>query len=130
MHNRPSLRVAAISLSMICTLAIAAFLGGCNHKSEEEEIVVYCGVDEPYASKVFEEFEKQTGLHIAPQYDIESSKSVGLAGKLEAERDHPRADVWWGSEAFLSVRLANEGVLTPYRSPAAADIPDQFKDID
>ena len=67
-------------------LLIAAVLGGCNHKSAEDEIVVYCGVDEPYASKVFEEFEKQTGLHIAPEYDIESSKSVGLAGKLEAER--------------------------------------------
>jgi iron(III) transport system substrate-binding protein len=92
--------------------------------------VVYCSVDEPYAAPVFDEFEKETGLHIAPLYDIESAKSVGLAGKLEAERDHPRADVWWCSEAFLSVRLSQEGVLDVYKPTTASDIPDQFKDAD
>src|SRR5581483_3069648 len=49
-------------------------------------------------------------------------------GKLEAERDHPQADVWWGSEAFLTARLAEEGVLAPYASPSAADIPGTDKD--
>jgi len=52
----------------------------------QPEIIVYCGVDEPYASEVFKEFEKQSGLHVAPRYDIESSKSVTLAGKLTAEK--------------------------------------------
>src|SRR5581483_11500251 len=91
-------------------------------------LTVYCAVDEPYASKVFEDFEKQTGIRVAPLYDIESSKSVGLAGKLEAERGHPRADVWWGSEAFLTTRLADEGILERYNSPSAADIEPEFKD--
>ena len=105
------------------TLSLAAlpFLDGCRGKSGEE-IVVYCGVDEPYASVVFKDFEQQTGMRVAAQYDIESSKSVGLAGKMTAEKDHPRADVWWGSEAFLSVRLAKEGMLQPYHPPNAADI--------
>ncbi|HWE01618.1 MAG TPA: ABC transporter substrate-binding protein [Tepidisphaeraceae bacterium] len=131
MPKQPHAPPASSLLCILCALcSIAVFAGGCNRKSAEEEIVVYCGVDEPYASEVFKDFENQSGLHVAPQYDIESSKSVGLAGKLEAERDHPRADVWWGSEAFLSVRLGNEGVLAAYRSPAASDIPDQFKDAD
>src|SRR5689334_9912159 len=104
------------------SLLIFLFLGclclGCNRHSSLE-IVVYCGVDQPVASEVLDEFEKQTGLHVAPRYDIESSKSVGLSGRLEAERDHPRAGVWWGSEAFLSARLAEEGVLQPYTPPTA-----------
>ncbi|HZL38298.1 MAG TPA: extracellular solute-binding protein [Tepidisphaeraceae bacterium] len=102
-------------------------LSGCHRGKTPEEIVVYCGVDEPYASQVFADFEKATGLHVAVRYDIESSKSVGLAGRLEAEVDHPRADVWWGSEAFLTVRLASEGVLAPYAPPGTADISDDFK---
>jgi len=106
---------------------LALALAGCSRKPVAEEVVVYCGVDEPYASQVFADFEKETGIHIAPQYDIESSKSVGLAGKLEAERDHPRADVWWGSEAFLTVRLGDEGILAPYSPPAASDVLEQFK---
>ncbi len=113
--------------SLIALLALAA---GCGRSGSSEELIVYCGVDEPYASQVFADFEKQTGIKIAPQYDIESSKSVGLAGKLEAERDHPRADVWWGGEAFLSVRLADEGILTPYKPTTADDVLAQFKDAD
>jgi iron(III) transport system substrate-binding protein len=111
-------------------LLALALLAGCKSKNSAEEIVVYCGVDEPYASQIFADFEQSTGLHVAPRYDIESSKSIGLAGKLEGERDHPHADVWWGSEAFLSGRLVNAKVLDPYTSPAAADIPAQFKDPD
>lgn len=103
-------------------------LSGCERKQSAGVISVYCAVDEPYASKIFAEFEKETGIHLAPLYDIESSKSVGLAGKLEAEREHPRADVWWGSEAFLTSRLASEGVLDRYDSPSAADIAPEFKD--
>jgi len=112
----------------IASLAVAALVvGGCD-KGDKQEIVVYCAVDEPYASQIFAEFEKETGVHVAPQYDIESSKSVGLAGKLEAERDHPRADVWWGSEAFLTVRLGDEGIFSAYSPPAAAEVPGKFKD--
>jgi iron(III) transport system substrate-binding protein len=121
----PQLRSLFVVISMV-----AFFMAGSTgcHPKEGNQLLVYCAVDDPPASEIFSEFEKQTGILIVPQYDIESSKSVGLAGKLEAEAQHPRADVWWGSEAFLSVRLANEGILEPYRSPAAADIPDQFKD--
>jgi iron(III) transport system substrate-binding protein len=104
------------------------FLGSCNQKPAPDIVTIYCAVDEPYASKLFEEFHDQTGIDVAPLYDIESSKSVGLAGKLEAERDNPQADVWWGSEAFLTTRLADEGILDRYDSPSAADIEPKFKD--
>ncbi len=117
-----------IAAACLVVAALSPFVSGCSQKQGAEEVIVYCGVDEPYASKIFADFEAETGIHVAVQYDIESSKSVGLAGKLEAERDHPRADVWWGGEAFLSVRLASEDILQPYASPAAADIPAKFKD--
>src|SRR5690349_15710826 len=114
--------------SICIVLTVMLTLTGCNRGPAAEEIIVYCGVDEPYASKIFDDFEKQSGIRVAVQYDIESSKSVGLAGKLEAERNHPRADVWWGSEAFLTTRLAEEGVLNAYQPAGAADIPAEFKD--
>jgi iron(III) transport system substrate-binding protein len=117
-----ALLLAALTLSLL-------LLVGCSRQSSDE-VVIYCGVDEPVASKVLEDFESQSGTHVAVRYDIESSKSVGLAGRLEAEKDYPQADVWWGSEAFLSERLARQDVLAKYPSPAAADIPDRFKDPD
>ncbi|MDB5332212.1 MAG: iron transporter substrate-binding protein [Phycisphaerales bacterium] len=124
---KSTLSVAACCFTVLGAL-LAFAIPGCNRGIASDEVVVYCAVDEPYAAQIFAEFEKQTGIRTVVQYDIESSKSVGLAGKLEAEAEHPRADVWWGSEAFLSVRLGEEGALAPYQSPAAADIPSQFKD--
>lgn len=116
----------AVFLALLAGSTLAP--SGCKRGGALETVNVYCAVDQPYASKLFEEFEKQTGIRVSPLYDIESSKSVGLAGKLEAERDHPRADVWWGSEAFLTTRLAEEGILERYDSPSAADIAPEFKD--
>jgi iron(III) transport system substrate-binding protein len=118
------------ALPAIVPILLLALLAGCNRGSGPNVLTVYCAVDEPYASKIFEDFEKQTGIRIAPLYDIESSKSIGLGGKLEAEQDHPRADVWWGGEAFLTTRLADEGIFQKYASPAAADIDRKFKDPD
>jgi iron(III) transport system substrate-binding protein len=113
----------------ILSLFLAGCLSGCG-RQPSDEVVIYCGVDQPVASTVLDDFEKQSGIHVAVRYDIESSKSIGLAGRLEAEKDYPQADVWWGSEAFLSERLAQQDVLAKYQSPAASDIPGSFKDPD
>lgn len=121
----PQLLSRAVAALLVLGALAAA---GCDRHGGAEVVNIYCAVDEPYAAQVFADFERETGIHVAPLYDIESSKSVGLAGKLEAEQDHPRADVWWGSEAFLTTRLADEGILEAYDSPSAADIPPEFKD--
>lgn len=96
--------------------------------ADAPSVTIYCVVDEPYARDILADFQKETGIGVTALYDGEASKSVGLAAKLEAERDHPQADVWWGNEAFLTARLAAAGVLAPYASPSAQDIPAVYKD--
>jgi iron(III) transport system substrate-binding protein len=48
--------------------------------------------------------------------------------QIKEERAHPRCDVFWNNEIAQTVRLAHEGLLAPYDSPAAADIPAAFRD--
>ncbi len=93
-----------------------------------DSVVLYTSVDEPYVRPIVARFTEQTGIHVTLLTDAEASKTVGLAEKLRAEKDHPRADVWWDNECFLSMRLADEGVLAAYDSPAAADIPRTYRD--
>jgi iron(III) transport system substrate-binding protein len=100
------------------------------HRSSSREVILYTSVDQPVAQPIVAEFEKQTGLHVRLLTDTEATKSIGLAERLRAERDHPQADVWWGNEIFLTINLADDGVLAAYNSPSAADIPPQFKDPD
>ena len=91
-------------------------------------MVVYTSVDEPVARPILDEFTKRTGVRVALQTDTEANKSAGLVARLEAEKASPRADVWWGNEIFRTINLAEQGVLAPYESASAKDIPAQFKD--
>jgi len=124
---------SAHNLRLSAVIALAIFSGlmaGCrkNSGNTAASVVLYTSVDEPYARPLVEQFERETGIHVTLVTDSEASKSVGLSEKIRAEKDHPLADVWWDNECFLAVNLANEGILAPYDSPSAADIPSQYKD--
>jgi iron(III) transport system substrate-binding protein len=104
-----------------------SFLSGCDHRSQRQ-IVLYTSVDEPIASPIVHDFEQQTGIHVLLVTDTESTKSVGLAERLRAEKSNPQADVWWGNEPFYTIGLADDGLLIPYDSPSAADVLPMYKD--
>lgn len=120
---------------MWATILLMA-VGGCKKHSvatsqaAAQTVVLYTSVDEPYVRPLVERFKRETGIAVTLITDAEASKTVGLAERLRAERDHPNADVWWDNECFLTLRLADENVLAPYESPAAADIPAKFKDAE
>jgi iron(III) transport system substrate-binding protein len=63
-------------------------------------------------------------------FDTEESKSTGVTNRLIAEKDNPQADVYWANEPVRADALKQRGVSTPYVSPSAEGIPDQFKDPD
>ena len=91
-------------------------------------VVLYTSVDEPYVRPIVRRFHDLTGIDVTLVTDAEASKSAGLTERILAERDHPKADVWWDNEVFRTVRLADAGVLAPYDSPAGADLPAKYKD--
>ncbi len=117
------------SPAFIFGLSLLLFsFSGCTKSESDRTIVLYTSIDQPVAASVVREFEKQTGLAVRLITDTEATKSVGLAEKLRAEKSNPQCDVWWSNEPFHTINLANEGVLTVYASPAAADVPAKFKD--
>ncbi|MCP4080393.1 MAG: extracellular solute-binding protein [Planctomycetaceae bacterium] len=93
-----------------------------------DQVIVYTSLDQVFSEPVLKEFEQQTGIQVKPVYDVEASKTTGLVNRLIAEQSNPRADVFWNSEVGRTLVLKEKGVLAPYHSPSAKDIPDQFKD--
>lgn len=87
------------------------------------EVVVYTSVDQVYSEPVFQAYEARTGVRVLPVYDVEATKTTGIVNRLVTEKAHPQADVFWNGEVMQTVRLEEEGVLAPYRSPAAAGLP-------
>jgi iron(III) transport system substrate-binding protein len=95
---------------------------------QSKEIILYTSVDEPIARPIIDAFTAQTGIRVALVTDTEASKSVGLAERLRAEKNRPRANVWWGNEPFHTILLAEEGLFAQYESSSAADVPGMYKD--
>jgi len=95
-----------------------------------KEVVIYTSLDQIFSEPVLQEFEKKTGIKVRAVYDVEAAKTTGLVNRLIAEKDNPQADVFWNSEVGRTIILKQKGVLVPYQSPSATDIPQQFKDKD
>ncbi len=107
--------------------AVGACLFGCRERSQQQ-VVLYYSADDHIAEPIIERFENETGIDVLDRGDTEANKTTGLVEKLRAERDRPRADVFWSSEVFLTAKLAEEGVLEPYESGVTADWPDAYRD--
>ena len=124
------------TLSWICPISLLFIALACEKPktaapalpAAEQRIVIYTSVDRQISRRILDDFSKQTGIQIDMQTDTEATKSVGLAERLEAEKDNPQCDVWWGNEPFHTINLANRGLLASYDSPSAKDIPARYKD--
>lgn len=104
-------------------------LAGCSG-SDTKSVVVYVALDEMYSRPILDAFEEASGYRVKAVYDTEASKTTGLRTRLAAEKNRPRADVFWNNEVAQTILLKKEGVLEPYVSGAAAGIPERFKDAE
>ena len=102
-------------------------LAGCGRSAESDRVVLYVSADDHIARQVIDRFQNETGIRVDLVGDTEQQKTTGLALRLLAERDNPQADVFWSSEVFHTIKLAEEGVLEKYVSPATAGWPASFR---
>jgi iron(III) transport system substrate-binding protein len=111
----------AVIASIVCASASLS--------AEQKEVVVYTALDQVFSEPILQDFEKETGIRVKAVYDIEATKTIGLVNRLMAEKSNPQCDVFWNNEVIKSIILKRKGVLAPYHSPSAKDIPDHFKDL-
>jgi iron(III) transport system substrate-binding protein len=93
-------------------------------------VVVYSSVDEVFAQPICKQFEQDTGIAVELVPDTEETKSTGLVNRLIAEKERPRADVFWSGDPVRAAILKSKGVSAPYRSAAADGLPMEFSDAD
>lgn len=111
--TRPRLALAGLLTGLV---TFTVFLAGCPAAEQEPErsvVVLYSSVDRTFLEQAVAEFEEGYGIDVQIVGDTEATKTFGLVTRLLGERDDPRADVWWSSEPFGTIRLTQEGVLAP-----------------
>lgn len=105
--------------------AIAVGLAACGPQGD---VVLYCSLDRSHAEPIVQAFEQASGLTVEAYYDVEANKSVGLRRRLQEEAARPQCDVFWNNEVVQMVLLGRAGLLQPYDSPSAADVPERYRD--
>ena len=90
--------------------------------------MLFRSLDEQFSRPLLDRFAKELKLDLVQRHDTEAAKTVGLVSALIEEKEHPRASVFWCNELAQVVRLAQLGILEPYASPAATDVPGEWRD--
>lgn len=106
----------------------AGALVGCgstkNDKAESKTLTVYCGLMQDHMIKAAKEFEKETGIKV----EAVRMSSGEILGRINAEKENPKASVWFGGPADGFINAGEKGLLAEYISPNAEKIPAKFKD--
>jgi iron(III) transport system substrate-binding protein len=129
---RPFPNTSPLAILLLGILPVLATTG-CGGKSAEEQparVTLYCALDREFSEAIINDVNAKKQLVIAPHFDTEANKSVGLFNELVREKDVPRCDVYWNNEILNTIRLQKLGLLEPYDSPSAKPFPQQFKAAD
>ncbi|MFG0257951.1 MAG: extracellular solute-binding protein [Phycisphaerales bacterium JB043] len=107
-------------LQATAALGASSMLVSCTGaRSSGEEVVLYSSADDAVARELVNAFESASGIRVRMVGDTEATKTTGLVQRLRTERGAPRADVFWSSEIFQTIRLADESLFEPHDGPEA-----------
>jgi iron(III) transport system substrate-binding protein len=94
----------------------------------DTELNVLCTPQEQWCQGMKQEFEAKYGVTV--NY-VRMSSGEALA-RVQAEKDNPQFDIWWGGPIDSFVAAKGEGLLEAYDSPNYANLTDpvKMKDVD
>ncbi len=94
----------------------------------DTELNVLCTPQEQWCQGMKQEFEAKYGITV--NY-VRMSSGEALA-RVQAEKDNPQFDIWWGGPIDSFVAAKGEGLLEAYDSPNYANLidPAKTKDVD
>ena len=94
----------------------------------DTELNVLCTPQEQWCQGMKQEFEAKYGITV--NY-VRMSSGEALA-RIQAEKDNPQFDIWWGGPIDSFVAAKGEDLLETYESPNFANLTDpvKMKDVD
>ena len=88
-----------------------------------ESLIVYSARKEELLRPAAEAFQRETGIKVT----LFTGKAGELARRIEIERTNPKGDLFLGTTAGVAELLRRKGLLEPYSSPSARELPDEFR---
>ncbi len=98
--------------------AFVLALGGGAEAVAARSLVVYCSHDPDACELAAQTFTRETGIAVA----ITRKPTGEFYAQLRAERENPKADVWYGGTFDPFLQGAAEGLFAEHRSPGLAEL--------
>ncbi len=118
-----------VAICLLVVLSTVLGLVGCQtQQPASKELNMMCTPQEEWCQGMKQEFEAKYGITV--NY-VRMSSGEALA-RLQAEKDNPQFDIWWGGPIDSFVAAKESGILEAYNSPNYANLLDQkkYKDAD
>ncbi|HZZ84924.1 MAG TPA: extracellular solute-binding protein [Anaeromyxobacteraceae bacterium] len=112
----------------IAVLLAGLAFAGC--RKPGREVVVYLSIDQPFTEPILREYEQRSGVKVRAVFDTEETKSTGVLNRIVAEAGSPQADLFWSGDPVRPSVLVKKGLVLPYASPSAADVPAEYRAAD
>ncbi|MBN2075071.1 MAG: ABC transporter substrate-binding protein [Dehalococcoidales bacterium] len=93
-------------------------------KQEEKVLSMYVAYGNP--DIITAEFENATGIKV----ELLTMSSGEVLTRLQAEKENPQTDIWFGGGSDAFIQAKEEGLIQPYISPNASKVDKAFKDPD
>lgn len=108
---------------IVCLLGLL----GCVPQPENA-VVIYSAADREYAQPILDAFERHSpGIDVVHQFDVEATKTVGLAKRIASESAKPQCDVFWNNELMHTLNLERQGLLQKITWDIPSDWPSDMR---
>lgn len=116
---------------VVIALLTVMVLAACQPAAEtpvvtDTELNLLCTPQEEWCQGMKQEFEAKYGITV--NY-VRMSSGEALA-RVNAEKDNPQFDIWWGGPIDSFISAKESGLLEPYDSPNYANLVDPAKTKD
>ena len=113
----------------IAGLLVLLLIVDCR-RAVDREVVVYTSVDQPFSEPVFKDFEKTTGVRVRAVYQDPKPGSAELVDTLLTGAASSKPDVVWSGDPVRALQLVQRGMVQPYASERAQQIPAAWRAIE
>ncbi|AWW65174.1 TPA: ABC transporter substrate-binding protein [Mannheimia haemolytica] len=115
------MKLKKLSLALSTLLLGSAF---ANSALAEGRLTVYCSATNELCEQEVQAFGKKYNVKVA----FVRNGSGSTLAKIEAEKNNPQADVWYGGTLDPHSQAAEMGLLEPYKSPNLEQIIEKFRE--
>ena len=108
-----------MQVGKIAIAAFAATIGaGLHSTAAHAQLNVLCSVQVEWCTAAMAAFEKQTGIKVS----MTQKGSGESIAQINAEKENPKTDIWFGGTGDPHLQAAEEGLTEPYKSPKLGEL--------